>query len=42
MTWEEAIVKVLGEEKRQMNSNEITELIINKDYWKATKTPLRI
>lgn len=38
MTCEEVIVKVLGEGKRQMNSNEITELIINKDYRKATKT----
>lgn len=41
MTWNEAIVKVLGEEKRQMHSNEIAKLIIEKEYRMRTKTPER-
>ncbi len=37
MSWEDAIVKVLEEEGRPMSHVEITDMIINRGYYNATK-----
>jgi hypothetical protein len=41
MTWDEAIIEVLKKEKREMHSNEVANLIIEKGYRERTKTPER-
>ena len=37
MSWEDAIIKVLEEEGRPMSHVEITDMIINRGYYNATK-----